>query len=159
MWDHYHQKCKQSRTCIHQKCPNKYVHSLDLWDTIENSSGTLQNSQALDTVNSSASKIWVDTCPSQCFPSTQGISHPSTNITLPKSKEMVHSLHRYIRWCLWSKTISGTLWNGIPNSLPFTHLPWHTMEMEHHRTRSLELLSSGNWNNSMQWLQTNGKIS
>ena len=25
-----------------QKCPNKYIHSLDSWDTIENSSGTLQ---------------------------------------------------------------------------------------------------------------------
>ena len=24
------------------KCQNKYVHSLDLWDTIENTSGTLQ---------------------------------------------------------------------------------------------------------------------
>ena len=35
-------KCKQSKTCICQRYPNKYVHFMDSWDTIDNSSGTLQ---------------------------------------------------------------------------------------------------------------------
>ena len=41
----------------------------------------------------STSKIWVDTNPWQCYFNTQGISHPSSNITLPKSEEMLHSLY------------------------------------------------------------------
>ena len=53
---------------------------------------------------------------------TRGISHPSTNIALSKSKEMLHSLYRCIRWCLWSTAVSGTWWNRIPNSFPFTYL-------------------------------------
>ena len=102
------------------------------------------------------------------FFNTQGISHPSTNISLPKSKETLHSLYRCIRWHLWSTAISGTWWKRIPNSFSFTHFHWHLMEMEHHRTRCLwcilhshkmELLCSGSWNNSMQWPQTTGKIS
>ena len=31
-----------SKTCIHQRCPNKYMNFMDSWHTIENSSGTLQ---------------------------------------------------------------------------------------------------------------------
>ena len=99
--------------------------------------------------------------------SIQEISHPSTNLTLSKSKETLHSLYRCIWWCLWSKTIPGTWWNRIPNSFPITHIHWHSMEMEHYRTGSLwcilhshkmELLPSRSWNNSTQWPQTIGKI-
>ena len=109
-----------------------------------------------------------DTNLSQCFFNTQGISHPITNIALPKSKETLHSLYRCIRWYLWSTAITETWWKGIPYSFSFTYLHWHTTEMEHYRTRGLwcilcshkmELLPSGSWNNSLQWLQTNGKIS
>ena len=112
-----------------------------------------KNSQAFDTFNPSSSKIQVDTN------NTQGISHPSTNIALPKSRKMLHSLYRHIRWCLWGTVVSGTWWNRIHNSLPFTYLHWHKTEMEHHRTKGLwcillsheiELLPSGSWNHSMQ---------
>ena len=33
----------------------------------------------------------------QCFFNTQGISHPSTSLTLSQSKEMLHSLYRCIQ--------------------------------------------------------------
>ena len=122
----------------------------------------------LTLLTQSTSKTQVDTNPSKCFFNTQGISHPSTNITLPKSKEMLHSLYRCIRWCLRSTAVSGTWWNRISNSFPFTYLHWHKTEMEHYRTRSLlcilhshkmELLPSESWNHSTQWSQTTGKIS
>ena len=81
---------------------------------------------------------------------------------------ILHSIHRCIRQCLWSTTIMRTWWNRIPNSFSFTYLHGHTMQMEHHRTRSLqcvlcshkmELLPPRSWSHSMQWPQTTGKIS
>ena len=55
-----------------------------------------KNSKTFDTINLSKSKIQVDSNPSQCFLNTQGISQPSSNLTLSKSKKMLHSLYRYI---------------------------------------------------------------
>ena len=127
-----------------------------------------KNNKTFDTINSSTSKIWVDTNPSQHFIDSQGISHPSTNLTLSHSEEKLHSLYRCIWWCMWGTIIPGIWWNRIPSSFPFTCIHWHLMEMEHHRTRSLqcilhsheiELLPSRSWNNSMQLPQTTGKIS
>ena len=61
------------------------------------------------------------------FLTLQGISHPSTNIALPKPKEPLHGLYRCFRRCLWSTAVWGTWWNRIPNSFPFRYLHWHTM--------------------------------
>ena len=133
-------KLQAIKTCIHQRCPNKYVHSLVSWDTYRKFIRNFAKTAKPDTVNPSASKIWVDTSPLQCFFSTQGISHPSTNITISQSKEMLHSLYRCIRWCLWSTATSRTWWNRIPNSFPLTHFHWHSVEMEHHRTRNLQCI-------------------
>ena len=126
-----------------------------------------KNSKTLDMVNLSTSKIWVDANPSQHCLNPQGISHPSTYLTLSNSEEMLHSLYRCIWWYLWSKIFPGTWWNRISYSISFTHIHWHSMEMEHYRTRSLwcilyshkmEWLPSRSLNNSMQWPQTTGKI-
>ena len=127
-----------------------------------------KNSKTFDIINSPTGKIWVDTNPSQCFLNPQGISHPSINLTLCKSEEMLHRVYKCIWWCLWSTTFPGTWWYGIFYSFPFAHIHWYSMKMEHHRTRSLwcilcshevELLPPGSWNNSQKWPQATGKIS
>ena len=125
--------------------------------------------KSLDTINLSASKIWVDTSLSQFFFNAQGVSQSKHQYyTTPIQRNALHSLYRCIRWHLWSTAISRTWWNRTTNSIPFTHFHWHSMEMVYHRTRSLQcilcshekwLLPSGNWNNSTQWPQTTSKIS
>ena len=102
------------------------------------------------------------------FLNPEGIHYPSTNLTLSKSKETLHSLYRCIQWQMWSTTFLGTWWYRIPHSLPLTHIHWYSMEMEYHRTRGLwcilcshkvELLPSRNWNNSKKWPQATSTIS
>ena len=69
---------------------------------------------------------------------------------------MLQSLHRCLRWCLWSSVVTGTWWPRTKNFQlhSLTHLYRHPMEMEHNRTGSLwhwlccnkvELLSTGIW--------------
>ena len=93
-------------------------------------------------INTSASQVWMDTNTSQCLLNTQGISNPSTNSTLCRSKEMLHSLHWCIRWCMWSITFSGTWWHRISHSHCLTHIhetqpKWSTTEQteKHHHSR------------------------
>ena len=66
-----------------------------------------KNCETSDIINTSTCQVWMDTNTSQCLLNSQGISHPSTNFTLPKSEEMLHSLHRCIWWHLWSTPFSG----------------------------------------------------
>ena len=96
-----------------------------------------KNCETFDNINSSTSKIQVGSNPSQCILNPEGISHPSTNLNLSESEETLHSLYRCIQWCMWSSTFPGTWWYGITYSLPLTHIYWHSIQMEYHRTRGI----------------------
>ena len=125
-------KTQVIKTCIHQKMP-KQVHAfLGLVGYYRKFIRNFAKIAKLLTLltHQQAKFKWTPTH-HNAFLTLQGISHPSTNIMLPKSKEMLHSLYRCIRWCLWSTAVSGTWWNRIPNNFPFKYIHWHTMEMEH----------------------------
>ena len=96
-----------------------------------------KNSKISDIINISTSPVGMDTNTLQILLNTQGISQPSTNCTLPKSEEMLHSLHRCIWRCLWGTTFPGTCWHKISHSLPLAHIHENSSKMEYHRTRGL----------------------
>ena len=127
-----------------------------------------QDSQAIKTINSPESQIWMDTGTPYSLLNTKVISNTSTYPALSGSSKVIHSLHRCIRWCMWSTTLTRIWWDGISNSLSFAYLHGYTEKMEYHRTRSrqsilcsykMELLPPGSWSHCTQWPQTTGKIS
>ena len=54
------------------------------------------------------------------------------------SSKMIHSIHRCIRWCIWSTTLTKNMmeWNSNSFSLPYLHR--QTEKIEYHQTGSLQ---------------------
>ena len=84
-----------------------------------------------------------------------------------QTPQVLHSVHRCLRWCLWSSVASRTWWLGTSSCIPFTHIYRHPMEMEHHGTESLSCLlcsgqvklqSTGGWHYCLQWPQASTKV-
>ena len=65
-------------------------------------------------------------------------SYTSTYLVLPWSSKRIQSVHRCIRQCMWSTTITKTQWNGISDSFlshtfSDTQRKWSTTEQEAYR--------------------------
>ena len=113
-------------------------------------------------------KIQLDTEPPSRIHQPERSSHTSTHTSLSRLSEMIHSLHGYLWWCLWSSTITGTQWPGTTSCIPLTYIHGQSMKMEHSQTRGLwcilhhnkmELLSLGIWHHHVQWPQPLAKVS
>ena len=113
--DYYHQKMQAIRNMHLPKTP-KQVHAfLGLVGYYRKFIRNFEKiAKPLTLLTCQPAKFEWDTNPITMLFNTQGISHPSTNITLSQSKEILHSLYRCIRWCLWSTAISRTWWNRNP---------------------------------------------
>ena len=119
-----------------------------------------KNSKTTHFAHQTASEIWVDSRTSQSFYTFKGSYSSGTHPTLPKPKQDVHCIHRCFRWHLWSMTLSRTQWNWVPSSIFVPHFYGNTVQMEHHRTGSLqsilchhkmELLPTRSWYHCPKW--------
>ena len=99
--------------------------------------GLHKNSETTNPAHQTTSKIWLDTGTSCHFSPFERSHSSSSHPTLSKPHQEIHCVHRCLRWCLWSTTLTRAQWNWVPSSIFVTYLYGNTMKMEHHRTGSL----------------------
>ena len=74
---------------------------------------------------------------SRCFHETERSHHTGTHSAIPAHDKTLHCVHRCLRRCLWSSTLTDTQQKRIPSSFLITYIHRHPEEMEYTRTRSL----------------------
>ena len=104
--------------------------SLILWATIKIHQKLCSYSKITHNPYVSWCKIWLNTDPlsSICHPKRS--FYTSIHTPIPRPLDMIHSIHRCLRWHQWSSIIIETHWQGTTSCIPLTYIHGHSMQMQ-----------------------------